>query len=209
MADKTREARRESRRRGGYLVGGLLLAGAVVGLLLTRGAAEAIHATNTTEFCTSCHVYEDFYADFKQDPHFANAAGVGASCGDCHVPKQSWFDMVWTKAWHGSGSAWSYWIDGIDTPREFAARRPDLQESTHDWFVTRDSQTCRNCHAVAEMDFAAQSAAARASHQVLTSPGGPTCVACHQDVPHGTAKADGKGDAADDGNGDGDGGGTG
>ncbi len=46
-----------------------------------------------------------------------------------------------------------------------------------------DSQECRNCHRVEQMDFAAQSRAVRRYHRAMESRG-KTCVDCHADVAH-------------------------
>ena len=169
---------------------GLLAAGGLAGLFVAGGGAVAVHHTNTTEFCTSCHVYDQFEADFRQSSHWTNTAGVQVDCADCHIPDDNLADMLWTKATSGAQAFWAYYVQGIDTPAEFAEVRPDLQEQAHGWFKATDSATCRACHAVDSMQLEQQSAAARASHQSLTAGGGGTCVDCHADVPHGMAKSE-------------------
>lgn len=179
------------RRWAPLVVVGLLAAGGLGGLLLAGGGAVAVHHTNTTEFCTSCHVYDQFAADFRDSAHWSNTAGVQVDCADCHIPDDNLASMLWTKASSGAQAFWAYYVQGIDTPEEFAQIRPGLQQQAHAWFKARDSATCRSCHGVDSMQLDQQSAAARASHQSLTAGGGgSTCVDCHADVPHGMAKSE-------------------
>ena len=179
------------RRWAPLAVAGLLVAGGLGGLLVAGGGAVAVHQTNTTEFCTSCHVYDEFAADFRESAHWTNTAGVQVGCADCHIPDDNLANMLWTKASSGAQAFWAYYVQGIDTPGEFARSRPALQEQAHAWFKARDSATCESCHAVESMQLDQQSAAARASHQSLKSGGGgSTCVDCHADVPHGMAETE-------------------
>jgi len=166
----------------------LIAVGIGIGLLVAGGGAVAVHHANTTEFCTGCHVYDRFAQTFEGSHHRTNLTGVQVGCADCHVPADSLPAMLWTKARSGARAVWSYYVEGLDTPAEFAQARPDLQEDAHAWFVATDSQTCRRCHAVAAMDLQAQRAGARASHKAAAA-GRRTCVDCHSDVPHGTAPA--------------------
>ncbi len=176
-------------RISSLVLAALVAGGIVLGVAATGLGSAVVHYTNSTEFCVDCHVYDEFYADFKTSTHFVNAAGVRAGCADCHVPESSWWAMLTTKARSGVSSYWAYYVQGLDTPQEFAEARPRLQEAAHAWFEARDSGTCRSCHAIDETTIAAQSAAARGSHQALLSDGGPTCVTCHSDVPHGTVQS--------------------
>jgi nitrate/TMAO reductase-like tetraheme cytochrome c subunit len=179
--------RSAGRRWAPLAVVGLLAAGGLAGLVVAGGGAVAVHHTNSTEFCTSCHVYDRFAADFRESSHWTNAAGVQVDCADCHIPDDSLTGMLWTKATSGAQAVWAYYVQGIDTPAEFAKARPALQKEAHAWFKARDSATCRSCHGVDSMQFEEQSAAARASHQALRAGGGSTCVDCHAGVPHGQA----------------------
>jgi len=178
--------------RGPIVITGMLVAGIVIGVLAAGAGAMAVHYTNTTEFCTGCHVYDEFARDFRSSSHWQNVSGARAGCADCHVPGDSVVDMLRVKALSGAGAYWAYYVEGVDTPGEFAARRPALQQVVHAWFKQRDSGTCRSCHAVASMLLAEQSAGARAAHQAAAR-GGPTCVDCHSGVPHGHAGNGGTG----------------
>jgi nitrate/TMAO reductase-like tetraheme cytochrome c subunit len=168
----------------------ILVLGVVGGVGLTGFGGTMIHHTNSTEFCTSCHVYEDFEARFKTTSHWANASGTRATCGDCHVPETSWYAAITTKVSSGARSFWAYYVEGVDDPEAFRARQDHLDKVATQWFVANDSVTCRSCHAVDAMKAEAQGAAARASHRVLGSEGAPTCVSCHGGIAHPEPKAD-------------------
>jgi len=172
-----------NRRNKGLLVL-LLLTGLLAGVTLTTGSALMVHHTNQTPFCTSCHVYDDFYADLQQTSHWNNASGVRVGCGDCHIPDDSLAAMVWTKAKSGAAAFNAYFIGGVNTAEAFETERYALQQQAHAWFKANDSRTCRNCHVPEAMVTAQQSAAAKASHTML-GVDGPTCVDCHSGVPHG------------------------
>ena len=189
MTRKAPRRHADRRKRVGVWTAASLTAGGVLaGLLHAGGGAVAVHHTNTTEFCTGCHVYDRFAESFEHTRHQANLTGVQVGCVDCHVPGDSLTEMLWTKARSGTRAFWAYYIAGLDTPAEFEAARPRLQAHAHAWFVESDSQTCRTCHEVAAMDLQAQRAGARASHKAAAE-GRYTCVDCHSDVPHGKAAA--------------------
>ena len=66
---------------GGLVLVALVLYGVVFYPLM--------EATNTTEFCISCHSMQaTVYQEYKKSVHYSNRAGVRAGCPDCHVPKQ-------------------------------------------------------------------------------------------------------------------------
>jgi nitrate/TMAO reductase-like tetraheme cytochrome c subunit len=47
-----------------------------------------MEATNTLDFCISCHEMKDnVYQEYKTTIHYSNRTGVRAYCSDCHVPK--------------------------------------------------------------------------------------------------------------------------
>jgi len=64
----------------------------VLGIIFWGGFNTGLEATNTLEFCISCHEMRDnVYQEYKTTIHFKNPAGVRAVCSDCHVPK----DCAW------------------------------------------------------------------------------------------------------------------
>lgn len=166
--------------RFGTLVGGLGLA---AGLVISAGTTSVIRQTNTTEFCVSCHVYEDFYEEFQQSEHFRNATGVQASCASCHLPHDNWASMIAAKAHSGFKDVWAYTLGGIDTPEDFEARRAVLARDIWAQYERNDSQFCRHCHEPDAWDLDAQSTAARGAHRSVVE-GDATCIACHKGIAH-------------------------
>lgn len=66
----------------------LITVGFVSGIIFWGGFNTAMEATNTLEFCISCHEMRDnVYQEYKQTIHYSNRTGVRAVCSDCHVPK--------------------------------------------------------------------------------------------------------------------------
>ena len=184
--------------RFGTLVGGLGLA---AGLVISAGTTSVIRQTNTTEFCVSCHVYEDFYDEFQQSEHFRNATGVQASCASCHLPHDNWASMIAAKAHSGFKDVWAYTLGGIDTPEDFEARRAVLARDIWEQFERNDSQFCRHCHDPEAWDLQAQAAMARGAHQSVVD-GDATCIACHKGIAHSIpegARGDGGGESDDGG----------
>ena len=57
--------------------------GIVIGVAGMIAFDATMHATNTEEFCISCHEMEDnAFAQLKKTSQYHNAAGVSASCSD-------------------------------------------------------------------------------------------------------------------------------
>ncbi|TNF88416.1 MAG: hypothetical protein EP300_07965, partial [Gammaproteobacteria bacterium] len=71
----------------------LFAGGLLIGMLFWSGLHSAVEVTNSLEFCVSCHELSQVYAEYRQSPHYKNAAGVRAVCADCHVPKPWWPKM--------------------------------------------------------------------------------------------------------------------
>ena len=62
--------------------------GMISGLVFWGGFNTGMEATNTLEFCTSCHEMRDtVFQEYKETVHYKNRSGVRAICSDCHVPK--------------------------------------------------------------------------------------------------------------------------
>ncbi|MEX8510001.1 MAG: NapC/NirT family cytochrome c, partial [Leptothrix ochracea] len=55
----------------------LLSMGFIGGIIFWGGFNTAMEATNTLEFCTSCHEMRDtVFAEYKQTIHYSNRTGV-------------------------------------------------------------------------------------------------------------------------------------
>jgi cytochrome c-type protein NapC len=126
-------------------------------------------------------MYEFVYQDYTGTSHFANRAGVRASCPDCHVPRE-WVHKVVRKI--SATNELFHWLRGsIETPEKFEARREVLAERVWSSMVATDSRECRNCHDIAAMSRERQGMTAGATHD-LGERWQMTCIDCHKGVVH-------------------------
>jgi cytochrome c-type protein NapC len=164
-------------------LGLLTIGGFVGGILFWGGFNTALEATNTEQFCTSCHEMRDnVFAELQTTIHYTNRSGVRASCPDCHVP-HAWTDKIARKM-QASKEVWGKVFGTIDTREEFLELRRTLAE--HEWarLKANDSLECRNCHQGNSMDLTRQSTRAAAIHSQWLLTGQKTCIDCHKGIAH-------------------------
>ena len=171
---------RKSKIFGASLIGAAAL---FVGGIVAWGAFNtAMEATNTTEFCISCHeMFDNVYLEYKQTVHYENRTGVRASCSDCHVP-DPWIWKVARKV-QATNELYHWALGTIDTPEKFEAKR--LTMAKHVWKAMKetDSRECRNCHSWEGMLQESQKRRAWKQHELAQSEG-QTCIDCHKGVAH-------------------------
>lgn len=171
--------------------------GVTVGRLVGAGAAAAavaalaiygvvyyplMEATNSTEFCVSCHSMEaTVYQEYKQSAHYSNPSGVRAGCPDCHVPKELAPKLV-AKV-RAAKDVWHEILGTIDTPEKFEAHRWRMASAVWSMMERTDSSTCRSCHSWESMDFGEQDRIGRRKHQAAMEEG-RTCIECHKGLVH-------------------------
>ncbi|NEV60655.1 NapC/NirT family cytochrome c [Thiorhodococcus minor] len=160
------------------VLAGVLIAG---GVILVLGVNFAIKATNTLEFCTSCHTMQTNFEEYKDSLHYKNTSGVQATCADCHVPKPLGPKLV-TKI-IAAKDVWHEILGTIDTEEKFEARRWHLANMVWDRMRANDSRECRSCHDFDNMDLSEQSRSARSRHASARDKG-KTCIDCHRGVVH-------------------------
>jgi len=173
---------RLSRPSARWSLASLLGVGFVVGVILWGGFNTAMEATNTLDFCISCHEMRDtVYVEYKDTIHYTNRTGVRAVCSDCHVPRD-WIHKVGRKI-QASGELWGKLVGTIDTPAKFEAKRAEL--ASHVWKRMKDTDSleCRNCHSAQSMSSDKQSEKAQARHQKGFAEG-KTCIDCHYGIAH-------------------------
>ncbi|WP_026379186.1 pentaheme c-type cytochrome TorC [Afifella pfennigii] len=163
-------------------LGVLLVLGGFGGIIFWGGFNTAMEATNTTEFCITCHEMQDnVYQEYKQTVHYKNASGVRAGCSDCHVP-DPWVHKTVRKI-YATRELYHHFAGTIDTPEKFEAHRAELAQRVWAAMEASDSRECRNCHSFEAMDFSKQSAeAAKQMQQAHTQ--GETCISCHKGIAH-------------------------
>lgn len=185
MGDKTWMTRCWSvlrRPSAKYSLLALLAAGFVAGVIFWGGFNTAMEATNSLEFCISCHEMRDtVYQEYKETIHYSNRSGVRAICSDCHVPRD-WTHKMLRKA-KASFEVWGKLTGSIDTKEKFEAKRMTL--ATHEWerMKAAGSRECRNCHDFEAMSGEVQKQTVFKKHMKAKADG-QTCIDCHKGIAH-------------------------
>jgi cytochrome c-type protein NapC len=164
-----------------YSLLGLLVVGAIGGVLFWGGFHAALEATNTMPFCTSCHEMGPVYAEYKETIHYSNRSGVRATCPDCHGPKE-WGPKIIRKI-EASGELWGKLTGFIDTPEKFEKHRTELAQKEWGRMKANNSLACRNCHSVEGMSPDKQSEKAKSRHAKAKAED-LTCIDCHFGIAH-------------------------
>src|SRR5687767_14780717 len=106
--------------RLGIPAGGLVMF--LAGLLFFGGFNLTLEATNTEQFCISCHEMRDFvYPEYQETIHYSNRTGVRASCPDCHVPHPYLYKL--RRKVYASNELFHKMMGTIDTREKFEAER--------------------------------------------------------------------------------------
>ncbi len=152
------------------------------GIIFWGGFNTAMEATNTLNFCISCHEMKDtVYQEYKTSIHYQNRTGVRAICSDCHVPK-SWVHKMVRKV-KASREVYHKIIGTISTPEKFEAHRLELATNVWRAMKKTDSRECRNCHTIDSMNPEFQRPRARKQHMAAMK-AGQTCIDCHKGIAH-------------------------
>lgn len=160
----------------------LLVVGFFSGIVFWGGFNTAMEATNTLEFCVSCHEMRDtVYQEYKKTIHYSNRTGVRAICSDCHVPRD-WVHKMARKI-QASKELYGKVMGTIDTPEKFEAKRLELAENEWRRMKASDSRECRNCHGFEGMNAEVQKPRARKQHE-LAQRDKETCIDCHKGIAH-------------------------
>ncbi len=160
----------------------LLAVGFFSGIVFWGGFNTAMHATNSLEFCISCHEMRDtVYQEYKQTIHYSNRTGVRATCPDCHTPRDLPHKMV--REIQAIQEVWASLTGYVDTPEKFEAHRMEM--ATWEWnrLKASDSRECRNCHTFDAMSADVQKQTAFKKH-MKGKEDGQTCIDCHKGIAH-------------------------
>ena len=165
-----------------YSLMGLLSAGFFSGVFFWGGFNTAMEATNTMDFCISCHEMNDnVYQEYKKTIHYTNRTGVRAVCSDCHVPKDWTHKMI--RKIQASKEVWGKITGVIDTPVKFEAHRLEMAEREWARMKATDSRECRNCHNFESMDTEKQKLRGAKMHKIAQDEK-QTCIDCHKGIAH-------------------------
>lgn len=167
--------------------GVLLAIGVGTGIIFWGGFNTAMEATNTMEFCVSCHEMRDtVFEEYKSSIHFKNASGVRAICSDCHVP-HAWVPKMVRKV-QASNELLHKFLGTIGTTEKFEAKRLELATHVWDTMKATDSRECRNCHSFEAMSFEHQRQRSREKMEPVANgtnlSEGSTCIDCHKGIAH-------------------------
>ena len=157
--------------------------GMVSGLIFWGGFNTGMEATNSLEFCVSCHEMRDtVFQEYKETIHYKNRSGVRAICSDCHVPKD-WTHKFVRKV-QASQELYVKFVTGGSTRRRSSRRSAwNWRSSVWEAMKGSDSRECRNCHSWDAMDPKKQRAR---GHKKMEEglKAGKTCIDCHKGVAH-------------------------
>ncbi len=171
------------------LMGATIAAGTVffiAGIIFWGGFNTAMEATNTMEFCISCHEMENnVYQEYKPTIHYTNRTGVRAGCPDCHVP-DPWVHKFVRKI-KASNELYHKVIGSVDTPEKFEKHRLEMAKRVWKTMKETDSRECRNCHNFESMAPQFQKARARKQH-LNAFKNGQTCIDCHKGIAHNNVR---------------------
>ncbi len=164
----------------------------VMGVIFWGGFNTALEATNTEEFCISCHsMKSNPYQELQQTVHWSNHSGVRATCPDCHVP-HSWSRKIARKI-EASSDVWGWMFQTVNTEEKFENKR--LEMATREWarFERDDSLACKGCHDYKSMKWDSMSKLAQ-KQMKRAAEKDQSCVDCHKGIAHtlpdmGTARA--------------------
>ncbi len=163
-------------------LGAVLLIGVIAGIIFWGGFNTGMEATNTLQFCTTCHEMRDtVYEEYKTTIHFTNRTGVRAICSDCHVPRD-WVHKVIRKV-KATGEVYRKITGFVDTPEKFEKHRIEMAQREWAQMKASGSRECRNCHAWDAMDSGKQKPRAKTKHAQAQKEG-KTCIDCHKGIAH-------------------------
>ncbi|MCW8908841.1 MAG: NapC/NirT family cytochrome c [Sedimenticola sp.] len=165
----------------GTTIGGAIIF-FITGIIFWGGFNTAMEATNTLEFCVSCHeMEENVYEEYKPTIHYSNRTGVRAACSDCHVP-DPWVHKMVRKI-KASNEVFHKIMGTVDTPEKFDQHRLTMAKRVWKTMKETDSRECRNCHNFESMNPEFQAPRARNQH-LNAFETGQTCIDCHKGIAH-------------------------
>ncbi|MDQ0255292.1 cytochrome c nitrite reductase small subunit [Evansella vedderi] len=129
--------------------------GVFLGIALFSGTAGALKATDTGEFCSSCHIMESAYESFTSSNH------ASLYCNDCHVPNNSLVEKLPYKAKAGMSHMYMNTIGANQIPKVLHAKASSQEVINNN---------CIMCH--------------EPGLQNINHDSKGNCIDCHRTVPH-------------------------
>ncbi|UCZ52504.1 NapC/NirT family cytochrome c [Bacillus shivajii] len=138
-----------------------ILGGIFLGIVFSVGTAETMKATDSAEFCSTCHLMDTAYESFMESNH------ATLSCNDCHAPRDNIVSKMTFKAQAGFSHMYMNTIGANDVPDVIHAKAKSQEVI---------NENCIDCHeaGLTNVEF----------HDVKNG----NCIDCHRQVPHGGGK---------------------
>ncbi|WP_102345479.1 NapC/NirT family cytochrome c [Bacillus sp. Marseille-P3661] len=134
----------------------LLLIGLFFGIVLAAASAEALHYTDTADFCSTCHPMDTAYSSFSDSVH------ADIACNECHAPTDNIVSKYMFKAKAGAHDVYMNTLNVDEIPDVIHAK-----QATED--VVQEN--CISCH--------------QNTIQTVEHNSKDKCINCHRQVPHG------------------------
>ncbi|MBB5174795.1 cytochrome c3 family protein [Texcoconibacillus texcoconensis] len=135
------------------------LIGVFIGISGFAATSQTLKATDSPEFCSSCHVMDTAYETFMDSSH------ATLSCNDCHAPNDNVVSKLTFKAKAGLSHMYMNTIGSDDIPDVIQANEASQEVI---------ESNCIRCHEPSLENVV--------YHDVKE--GG--CISCHGDIPHGS-----------------------
>lgn len=162
-------------------LGAISISAFIMGIVFWGGFNTALEATNSEQFCISCHSMKYNHEELQNTIHASNTSGVTATCSDCHVP-HNWTQKIGRKI-EASSDVWGWIFGTVNTREKFENHR--LEMASREWarFERDKSAACKGCHDYKKMDWDNMSKLAQKQMKkaALTD---QSCVDCHKGIAH-------------------------
>lgn len=153
--------------QGGWKFPAIIISGAFVGIFIYTFITSRAYTylSDDPATCVNCHVMAPYYATWLHSSH-----GKDATCNDCHIPQDNYFNK--------------YFVKGLNGYRHAAVftKRTEEQAMTA---IPMNSQAlmnnCIRCHSQLNSEFVETG---RHTWKEMQEIGGSVCWDCHRDVPH-------------------------
>lgn len=153
--------------QGGWKFPAIIISGALVGIFIYTFITSRAYTylSDDPATCVNCHVMAPYYATWLHSSH-----GKDATCNDCHIPQDNYFNK--------------YFVKGLNGYRHAAVftKRTEEQAMTA---IPMNSQAlmnnCIRCHTQLNSEFVETG---RHTWKEMQEIGGNVCWDCHRDVPH-------------------------
>jgi len=155
----------------------VVVAGILIGLLISFISAVGIHHTSDKTFCASCHTMQPMVDAWANDVHGgAGKHGMEVKCVDCHLPHDSTMNYLLTKMQTGLHDIYAqnfYDLSKIN----WEEKRKEREHLVYD-------SACLACHTNLEKATMSNLKAFKGHREYFSGRTDRKCVSCHENVGH-------------------------